>query len=168
MIPMRKTILLASVLMALILLIAAHGAQSSSLRFEVTVAPGLVSSPQSGRLLVVVSARNQPEPRLTVGATGLNASPVFARDIANFSTGTTGVIDEKCVAFPIESLAKLPVGDYYVQALFDSNIDLKSSNAPGNLYSDLKQIHLDPARGSESKLMLTHKTDDEQLLPETE
>src|SRR5258708_5978356 len=84
---------------------AAHDVRPSSIRLEVTIAAGLVSSPQSGRLFVVLSPKSQPEPRLTIGQTGLDASPVFGRDIQNFASGVTGVIDEKCAAFPIESLA---------------------------------------------------------------
>ena len=165
---MRKTILLAALPLALISLIAVRDPQSSALRFEVTLAPGLAPSSPAGRLFVVVSSGSQTEPRLRIGETGLDASPVFARDIPSFATGTTGIIDEKCAAFPIDSLAKLPANDYYVQALFDSNVDLKSLNAPGNLYSETKKVHLDPARGSAVRLELTRKVPDEQLPPETE
>lgn len=152
----------------LLLAFAAPGAQPSSLRFEITIATGLVSSPQSGRLFVVMGRASQPEPRLTIGQTGMAASPVFARDIGKYGEGITGTIDDTSAAFPIDSLAKLPAGDYYVQALFDSNIDLKSLNAPGNLYSEPQKIHLDSARGSAVKIELTHKVPDEQLPSETE
>src|SRR5205807_10022903 len=110
-------------------------ARASKLGFEVTIAAGLISTPQNGRLFVVLSSKNQPEPRFTIGETGLDASPVFGHDIGNFAPGVIGKIDESSAAFPIESLAHLPAGDYFVQALFDSNIDVKSLNAPGNLYS---------------------------------
>jgi Putative esterase len=152
----------------LVLASAALGSSSSSLKFEVTVGPGLVSSPQAGRLFVVMSRNSQREPRLTIGQTGLDASPVCARDITKYGPGNTGVIDETCAAFPIDSLAKLPAGDYYVQALFDSNVDLKSVNAPGNLYSEAQKIHLDPSRGSTVKIELTHKVPDEQLPVDSE
>src|SRR6267142_6683473 len=80
--------------------VAAHDVRSSSIRLEVTIAAGLVSSPQSGRLFVVLSPKSQPEPRLTIGQTGLDASPVFGRDLRNFVPGVTGVLDDTCVAFP--------------------------------------------------------------------
>lgn len=146
----------------------AQKAQSSALRFEVTVAHGLISSPQQGRLLVVMSSKSAPEPRLTIGQTGLDASPILARDIGNFAPGVIGTIDETCAAFPLDSLAHLPAGDYFVQALFDSNIDLKSLNAPGNLYSPPRKIHLDPARGEAVRIELTEKLPPEQMPPETD
>jgi hypothetical protein len=145
-----------------------HSAQSSLLRFEVTIAPGLTGAPQSGRLFVVMSSKSLPEPRLTIGRTGLDASPVFARDIANFASGVIGKIDEKCAAFPLDSLARLPAGDYFIQALFDSNLDLRSLNAPGNLYSKARKVHLDPAQGSTVQLELTEKVPPEQLPPDTD
>ena len=147
---------------------ASYKAQPSALKFEVTIAQGLISSPQSGRLFVVMSSKNVPEPRLTVGQTGLDASPMFGRDIGNFASGVTATIDETCAAFPINSLALLPPGDYFVQALFDSNIDLKSVNAPGNLYSAPRKIHLDPAHGETVKIELTEKIPSEQIPPETD
>ena len=148
--------------------VAAHDVRSSSIRLEVTIAAGLVSSPQSGRLFVILSPKSQPEPRLTIGQTGLDASPVFGRDIQNFAPGVTGAIDEKCAAFPIDSLENLPTGDYFVQALFDSNIDLKSVNAPGNLYSTSRKMHLDPTQGATVRIELTEKVPAEQLPPDTD
>jgi hypothetical protein len=142
--------------------------QSTALRFEVTIAGGLNSSPQNGRLFVVISSKSQPEPRLSVGQTGMDASRMVARDVKDFGPGVTGSLDETCAAFPVESLAGLAAGDYFVQALFDSNIDLKSVNAPGNLYSTPRKIHLDPARGATVKIELTEKVPPESLPPDTE
>ncbi|MFY9571619.1 MAG: alpha/beta hydrolase-fold protein, partial [Blastocatellia bacterium] len=166
---MKKLIPAATALLVLICFLAlGQNNRSSSLSFEVTVAKGLISSPQNGRLFVVMSLKSQPEPRLTIGQTGLDASPVLGRDIRNFAPGVTGSIDETCAAFPIDGLARLPAGDYFVQALFDSNIDLKSVNAPGNLYSTPRKIHLDPAHGSTVRIELTEKLPSEQMPPDTD
>jgi Putative esterase len=146
----------------------AHDARPSLLSFEVTISPGLVSSPQNGRLFVVMSPRSLPEPRLTIGQTGLDASPVVARDITAFSSNGIGTIDEKCAAFPFDNLTSLPAGDYFVQALFDSNIDLKSLNAPGNLFSKPRKVHLDPAQGATVKIELTEKAPPEKLPADTD
>jgi len=113
----------------------AHTQESATLRFEVTLGSDLISSPQDGRLFVILGRTSGQEPRTSIGQTGFDAAPVFAHDLKAFAPGATGVIDQSAAAFPIESLSRLPAGDYFVQALFDSNIDLKSVNAPGNLYS---------------------------------
>ncbi|MEW6130127.1 MAG: alpha/beta hydrolase-fold protein [Acidobacteriota bacterium] len=141
----------------------ATDSQSSSLKFEVTVAAGLLDKPQNGRLFMVLGKFAQPEPRLLIGRTGMESAPVFARDVENFATGKPGVIDNSCVAFPIESLAKLPAGDYFIQALFDINNDLKSVNAPHNLYSMVQRATIDPTKGGTIKIELTQKIPEEQL-----
>ncbi len=140
---------------------------STSLRFEVSIAKGLVSKPQNGRLLVVLSPRNRPEPRRTIGNTGLNAPPVLACDMNGFAPGTVGVLDQRAAIFPIASLSRLVPGDYFTQAVFDFNIDLKSPNAPGNLYSLPQKLPIDPAKGGTVKIELTQQVPPEQLPPES-
>lgn len=139
-----------------------------ALRFEVTVAKGLLEKPQNGRLFVTVSGNRQPEPRNLIGNTGRAVPPVFARDLNNFSSASAGIIDNRAAAFPIQSLAELAAGEYYIQALFDSNIDLKSVNAPGNLYSEVVKANLDPKQGGVIKIELTQKIPPEQLPQESE
>ncbi len=59
------------------------------------------------------SARtNNPEPRLTLDRTGLDAPQVLARDLKGFGPGAAAVIDASAFAFPITNLAELPAGDY--------------------------------------------------------
>ena len=55
-----------------------------------------------------------------------------------------------------------------MQAVFDTNIDLKSVNAPGNLYSRAQKVSLDPAAGGVVKIELTEKVPPEELPAETE
>ena len=161
---MKKLLLLSAALIALVLMCApAQMAASTSLRFEITVAPGLLAAPQNGRVFVVMSRNSTDEPRQSISNTGLDAPPVLARDVTRFAAGATAVIDEQAIAFPIEDLAHLPAGDYAVQAVFDFNVDLASVNAPGNLYSVPKRVHLDPARGETVKIELTRQEPPDQL-----
>src|SRR5438128_11369079 len=113
---MRGTVLLLS-------LILFQSSTSSGLRFEVSVAPGLINAPQNGRLFVVIGSREQPEPRTTIGRTGMDAAPVLAHDVNGLGPGKSGIIDSSAAIFPIENLSVLKPGDYFVQALFDSNVD---------------------------------------------
>jgi hypothetical protein len=149
-------------------LLIAEPSGDSAMRFEVTVARGLLEKPQNGRLFVTVSPNRQPEPRSLIGNTGRNMPPVFARDLSNFSSDSPGVIDGRAAAFPIDSLGELPAGEYFVQALFDSNIDLKSVNAPGNLYSEVVKAGLDPKQGGVIKIELSKKVPPEELPQENQ
>ena len=166
---MKKSHVLGVVLLLLASLqTPARTHQPATLRFEVTVASVIRGPTQSGRLFVVISPKGQPEPRLTVGQTGMDASHTIGRDIKDFGPGTTGVLDESCQIFPIESLARLTPGDYFVQAIFDSNRDLKSLNAPGNLYSVPQKIHLNPSQTASVKLALTERVAPEQMPSDSE
>src|SRR5437870_3561977 len=90
---------------------------ATGLRFEVTVAPGLLPKPTDGRLLVVLGRGGFREPRSSIGATGLDAAPLLGADVRAFGPGVVGVADGSSAIFPIDSLAKLPAGDYTVQAV---------------------------------------------------
>lgn len=165
---MKRSLALALTLILGLIQSPALNAESSALRFEVTVAQGLIASPQDGRLFVVISRRNPPEPRLTIGQTGMDASPMFAVDVKAFRPGVATTIDTKCAAFPIDNLSSLPAGDYFAQALFDTNIDLKSVNAPGNFYSKPVKVHLDPARPAPVRIELSERVPAEQLPEDTQ
>src|SRR3989442_8485585 len=110
---MKRPVIAAGIVLALISLYPPkHNAQVAALRFEVTVTKGLIPSPQNGRLFVVMSSKGQPEPRLTLGQTGLDASPVVGRAVKNFAAEVTGVLDDAPFAFSVGSLCLLPAGDH--------------------------------------------------------
>lgn len=144
-------------------------AQTTSLRFETTIARGLISAPQKGRLFVFLNRRAEPEPRLDDPDVSPDAPPMLAKDVENFAPASTRVvIDNDSISYPIKNLAELPAGDYYVQALFDTNNDLRSLNAPGNLYGAVQAVSLDAKRGGTIKLELTKVVPPEQMPADTE
>jgi hypothetical protein len=157
-------------LAALLILTLTHADRQKGgpLRFEVTIAANLISSPQNGRLFVIAGRSALPEPRNRIGQTGLDAPPIFARDIKGFAPGVIGTIDRASVAFPIENLSLLPPGDYFIQALFDSNTDLKSVNAAGNLYSQVQRVHTSGSQGGTVRIELTRQVPAESPPEETE
>ena len=106
-------------------------------------------------MFLILALTNNPEPRLTLGSTDLNAPETLARDVRAFVPGAVAVLDRTAFAFPTTNLAALPPGDYFAQALFDCNADLRSPQSPGNLYSRPQKIHFDPAQGGTWKLELT-------------
>jgi hypothetical protein len=149
--------------------IAASGmGQTTSLNFEVTEKAGLAPEKQNGRLFVFINKKNNREPRLVDGEVSYDAPPMLARDVKGFGAGSTAVIDNGSTAYPIADLAHLPIGEYYVQALLDTNIDVSSLNAPGNLYSAVQKVTLDPARGGVVRLMLDKAVPPETLPADTD
>lgn len=161
-------ILIPQIVLFLCAALLAQTAQATSLRFEVGIADKLVSAPQTGRLFVILGRDENPEPRLLLGRTGPDAPVVLAGDMTAFTPGMSGMLDQSAITFPISNLAALPAGDYFVQALLDSNRDLRSPAAPGNLYSRARKIHLNPARAGTVKLEMTRQIPPEQLPAETD
>lgn len=147
---------------------AADAPPQTSLRFEVTVAKGLLSAPQNGRLLLVLDRKRRPEPRRAIGQTGRKAPPILGRDVNGFAPGVSAVIDHTAILSPLAHLAELPKGDYFAQAIFKVNRDLNLMDAPGNLYSEPLAVKLDPSRGGTVKIELTRKVPPEALPAEEE
>jgi S-formylglutathione hydrolase FrmB len=147
-------------------------AQTTSLRFETTIARGIVSALQTGRLFVFLNRKGENEPRLIFddGDVGFDAPPILAKDVMAFKPGETKfIIDNTSISYPIKNLAGLPAGEYYVQALLDTNNDLRSLNAPGNLYSAVQKVTLDAKRGGGTiKLELTKIVPPEKMPDDTE
>ena len=142
--------------------------ESAPLHFEVGVAKGLTAAPWDGRLLVLISRRQYPEPRFAVHPEDVRCPAVLGRDVTALGPGGAAVVGEDADAFPFERLSLLPKGEYFVQAVFDVNRGLKLIDAPGNLYSETQAVSLDPARGGAIRLELTHRAPAEQPPEETE
>ena len=150
----------------------------TSLRFEVRL--GLVpgprtgessrtdKGPKSGRLLVVLGRAEGREPRLTVGATGMHGATILGRDVDNLAPGGTVALDASSALFPIAHLRQLRPGTYAVQALLHTNPDLNVPNAPGDLYSKVKTVRVDPVAGGTVALELSEAVPEETLPADTE
>ena len=160
------------ILFVVILLIcSAHAQTSSTPRFEVTL-PSDAKAPLTGRAFVIIAKGSDPEPRLQAGNWRSRAE-LLGRDIDQLQPGKAVAIDAMALGFPLRSVRELPAGDYYVQAVF--NVYTKFTRAdghiiwahmdqwegqqfnrsPGNLYSEVQRVHLDPIGGYDVRLSLT-------------
>ena len=144
----------------------------SGLRFRVSFPASAHAAPVTGRVFVVISNRERPEPRLQVGSWG-DTPPLFGADVAQLTPGEAALIDGSTLGYPTTSLADIPAGDYYVQALLNVYTQCHRSDghtlwvhldqwqgqqfnrAPGDLFSEVEKFHLDPAAGYEVNLSLT-------------
>ncbi len=134
-----------------LIVVGAYPVSASGLRFQVTVDPKLATA-TSGRLLVGIAAKGRP-PSFT--STDPFALPVLGVDVAKFAADTTATVDGTAICFPKDALAKLPKGEYSVQAIYATNRDISVPDAPGNLTSDLVAFAHDPAADAAVKLKLT-------------
>jgi len=124
-----------------------------------------------GRLLVMLSTDSTAEPRFQV-SDGPNTQLVFGLDVEGWRSSEAWEVDGAAFGYPIESLAEVPAGDYYVQALLNkyetfNRVDGKTvklppdrgegqqwNRKPGNLYSTPRKISFDPASSTSIDIQL--------------
>jgi hypothetical protein len=124
----------------------------TALRFEIKLANGLAQEPVNGRLLVVVGRDVKSEPRIRVSHYNDNLAAVLGADARGWTADKVCILDQAATIAPVTHLARLPAGTYAVQAVLMRNPDLCLAHAPGNLYSTLQTITLDPAKGGTVRL----------------
>ena len=130
-------------------------------KFEVRLAPALGTNALDGRLLLLLSPTNQPEPRLAIEHTDPDGPLVFGRDAERFTPRRAITFDDTATSPLNTKLSQLPAGRYFAQAVLDLSSDLRSPNASGNLVSDVYELQLDSKSRKTVKLELTKLIPDE-------
>jgi hypothetical protein len=150
------------------------GKKQAALHFEISFPASAHADAITGRVFVIVSrdiehcgptgapTRGDCEPRLQVSRIGV---PFFGRDVEQLKPGATAVIDESDLGSPLEHLSDIPAGDYYVQAMVNVYSEFHRADghtvwmhddqwegqrwnrSPGNLYSKVQKMHVDPSSG---------------------
>jgi len=186
----RHLLRAALVLTGLIAACAPLESGPTSARFEVTFPASLHEGPLDGRLYLMLSAQNYDgteatEPRSLV-ANWRGGEPMFAIDVEDWMPGEPAVFDASALGFPVDSLAEMPAGDYYLQAMLHVYTTFERADghtvklpmdqwegqnwrtSPGNLYGDVSARHvgLDPsAPGRTVRLELANEIPPRPDLP---
>jgi hypothetical protein len=144
---------------------------SAELRFAVSFPAERSKTPLDGRLLLLISTDGKAEPRFQI-SDGPNTQLVFGVDVDGLAPGAEALVDASAFGYPLRSLAGLPPGEYYVQALLhryetfhrsdghvlklpmDRGEGQKWNAAPGNLYSAPRQMTIDPAKTGTVRIVL--------------
>ena len=140
-------------------------------RFEIVVPGGTHTEPITGRVYVMIARTADREPRLQIGRTG---EPFFGRDVEQLAAGRAAIIDHTDLGWPVESLRALPPGEYYVQGFVNVYSEFRRADghvlwmhddqwegqqfnrSPGNLYSAVQHVRLNPSRGFSIRLVADH------------
>lgn len=138
--------------------------QKSKLKFAISFTEEMSDQAQDGRLLIMLANNDAREPRFQINE-GVKAQLVFGVDVEGMKPGDEIVIDESAFGFPIKSMADIPAGTYYAQALINryETFNLKTGHIvklppdrgegqqwnrkPGNFYSTPMKVEIDPANG---------------------
>ncbi|TAN21236.1 MAG: hypothetical protein EPN33_11440 [Acidobacteria bacterium] len=169
---MRKLTCAATLLLTVLALLAAGcSSHSSGTRFALSFPASVHSGPVTGRAFVFVTRSDERQPRLQIN--GYDGSiPFFGADVSQLQPGQTAVVDDAALGTVVTSLADLPAGDYYVQALMNvytrfpradghviwAHMDQwggqRFNTAPGNLISAVQKVHIDPQQAQTITLSL--------------
>ncbi len=140
-----------------------------SVRLSDKVGPG----PFDGRVLVLIAADGEREPRFQV-TWGVETAQVFGVDVDDLGPRGRAVLGADTFGYPVRRLGDLPAGEYYVQAVlhrYDTfargdghTVVLPASWAagqqwnrePGNLYSEPQKMTLAGDADLSVELALTH------------
>ncbi len=140
----------------------------SGFRFQVSFTKTIHAKPVTGRVYVMLAKTNRREPRFMVSPTG---SPFWGKNISSVQPGQEMVIDETVFGYPLKTIRAIPAGKYYVQAFINIYTEFKRADghtlwlhndqwegqhwnrSPGNLFSEVKKINIDPAAPSEILLI---------------
>lgn len=147
-------------------------ASATRLRFAISFPAARSKAPLDGRIILVISNNNRREPRFENNVYQADTQLAFGVDVDGLTPGTPAVIDGKTFGYPLESIGRIPPGDYYVQAVLNRYETFHRSDghtvklhmdqgegqhwntAPGNLYNAPVRVHVDPASNATIRLSL--------------
>ena len=156
---------------------------SEPIRVEISFPASAHRQAITGRVFVMVSRTNEQEPRLQIGRQGV---PFFGRDVEQLSPGREATLTDADLGFPVAKLSDLPAGDYYVQGFVNVYTEFHRADghvvwmhddqwegqrwnvSPGNLYSDVQRVHIDPAAGGVIRLSASHVIPPVTIPPDTD
>ncbi|MFQ6611037.1 MAG: hypothetical protein ACE5D7_09610, partial [Fidelibacterota bacterium] len=134
---------------------------TSNLKFDVSFPSEIYDSPITGRVYLIISKDENREPRFQVRRSA--SPPFFGKDVVQLNPGQAAVIDDAVLGFPLNSIKDIPPGEYYAQGFINIYTKFKRSDghtiylhndqwegqqwnrSPGNLYSDVLKVNIDPS-----------------------
>lgn len=156
---------------ASVLWIAACSGSGTSSRFALSFPEERSRESLDGRVLLMIANDSTREPRFQI-TYGPSAQPIFGIDVEGLRPGEEAIVGDAVFGFPLESIADIPAGDYWVQALLhryetferadghtvklpmDRGEGQKWNQAPGNLYSTPRMVHIDPQADATIRISL--------------
>lgn len=124
-----------------------------------------------GRLLLMLSTNDEREPRFQI-SDGYGTQLIFGQNVDQMKPGEPIVFNSEQFGYPYESLAEVPPGEYYAQALlhvyetFDlstgQTVKLPMDNgegqqwnrSPGNLYNEPIKVMIEPENQGVIKIVM--------------
>ena len=149
--------------------VLAHDDGSPPWRFEVSAPGRSPGDAVTGRLIIAIAKQARPEPRETIG---INGPALIGADLEQLPPDASVSVDAGALSYPYTNLRQLPAGDYFLQAVLVRYRHVRRSDGhviwvptahrrmpftmlPGNLYSEVRPVHLDPQTALTLRLELS-------------
>ena len=144
------------------------GTKGSRLKFSISFPAEVHTGPITGRVYTIIAKSDRRDPRFQVSTRGV---PFFGLDIEALEPEKAVVIDQDVLGYPLKSLEDIPAGEYFIQGFINIYTEFKRADghtlwmhqdrwegqrwnrSPGNLYSEVKKVFIDPAQGDAIKLV---------------
>lgn len=141
-------------------------------RFEISIDASLHTVDMDGRLLLFISDNDSREPKSQVNDNP-DTQMLFGQNVEGWSAGTSETMAKEAFGYPLESLADVPAGDYFVQVLLHKYETFNRADghtvklpmnrgagqnwrrAPGNIYSKPIRVSVDPDKPQTIELNIT-------------
>jgi hypothetical protein len=148
--------------------------RAAQFRVEIVFSEDLSRSPIDGRVYLLISTDNKEEPRFEIEEDETKSQQIFGVDVEGVSANVPMVVDTRVLGYPTKSLADIPSGNYYVQAVLqryttfhradghvvklprDEGEGQRWNSKPGNFYSDPALLHIDPRDSGSVRVTMTH------------
>jgi len=150
---------------------ALTAAPQPATKFEISFPRSAHQGAITGRVFLIVSRQDTEEPRFRAGWWG-DTPPIFGVAVSTLEPGEAATVDSGTLGYPVKSLRDIPAGDYDVQAVLNVYTRFHRADghaiwahmdhwegqwfarSPGNLYSSVRRVHLDPQAGYDVKISL--------------
>lgn len=144
---------------------------AAELKFAISFPAERSKTALDGRMLLMISKSGDSEPRFQI-SDGAKTQLIFGIDVDGLQPGQEAVIDASAFGYPLQSIAEIPAGEYYVQALLNKYETFHRSDGhtvklppdkgegqrwdakPGNLFSTPLKVAIDPAKKDIIKIAL--------------
>ena len=145
--------------------------QRAGLRFGVSFPEALSKEPLDGRMILMFSTDDSAEPRFQISVSE-KTQLAFGIDVDVLKPGAEAFFDAGVFGYPLKSIADLPAGEYWVQALLhryetfhlsdgrvlklpmDRGEGQQWNLAPGNLASTPRKIAVNPKENRKISILL--------------
>ena len=146
---------------------------ASQPRFHVSFSSDVSSTPLDGRVYVIISTTNDPEPRFQILENMVHSQQIFGIDVDGLAPGQNAVISDDALGYPTAKFRDISAGEYWVQGVLNKYTTFHRSDGytlrlpmdqgegqhwnskPGNLYSIPEHVYIDPANSNAIQIHLS-------------